>query len=108
MAFSGSMFAPNDTVQIHKAGIGSPLMAGGVADSSRSFTNFPSSEPNLPFGYRLFLGVGQTSGKIRAAGFFVTPLLVLNPDNGSLSSTVSAMGYGFAPLTPSAFTGIRH
>jgi hypothetical protein len=103
------MFAPNDTVQIHKAGIGSPLMAGGVADSSRSFTNFPSSEePNLPFDYRLFLGIGQTSGKIGAAGFSVTPLLVLNPDYGSLGSTVSAMGYGFAPLTPSAFTGIRH
>ncbi len=115
IVFSGSMFAPNETVQIYKAGIGSTVLASAVADSSGSFTTFATYEglPILPFGYRVFLGVGQTSGKIGAAGFAVTPILVLSPNYGSPGSTISAAGYGYAPFdtisvyweTPLTFLG---
>lgn len=46
------------------------------------------------------MGVGQSSGKLGAASFSVTPRLVLSPNSGSGGSTVTAEGYGFGPNEP--------
>jgi hypothetical protein len=39
--------------------------------------------------------LGETSGKLGAAGFSIAPRLVLNPDSGMPGSTVTVAGYGF-------------
>jgi hypothetical protein len=43
----------------------------------------------------LFLGTAQSSGKLGAAGFFVTARLILNPRSGPVGTSVTAEGYGF-------------
>jgi hypothetical protein len=61
----------------------------------------------------LFLGVGQSSGKLGAAAFAVKARLILSPKAGTVGSTVVAEGLGFVSLAannvlwenPSAFLG---
>ncbi len=98
ISFSGNGFAPNETVRIYTSGIGSTVLATAVADSSGSFSSQEryATLPDSPFGYRLFLGNGVTSGKIAAATFQVTPKLLVSPSFGPPGGTSSAKGYGYA------------
>jgi virginiamycin B lyase len=98
LGFSGSMFAPNEDVEIFQNGIGSAELTWAQADSSGSFSNTVTSRelPNTPFGYRIFLAAGRTSGKIGAAGFSVTSELIANPVFGKRGSTFTLSGYGYA------------
>ncbi len=97
LGFSGSMFAPNETVVIFKNGIGSAVLATAASDSSGSFgsQNRHAALPVGPFGYRLFLAVGKTSGKVAAAGFSVTPKLSVNPNYGLPGTVITASGSGY-------------
>jgi virginiamycin B lyase len=97
LTFTGNAFAPGESVDVYYSGVGSGILATGIADASGSFS-VAASEPQSPSGPRLFLGVGQSSGKLGAASFSVTPLVVLQPDSGKLLSTVSVEGYGFGAL----------
>jgi IPT/TIG domain len=97
LTFTGSMFAPNESVEIYTSGVGSAVLATATADSSGSFT-VTAREPQGTYGARLFLGVGRSSGKLGAASFSVKPRLILNPTSGAPGSTVTATGYGFGPL----------
>jgi virginiamycin B lyase len=97
LTFAGSGFASGESVDVYYSGVGSGILATGIADASGSFT-VDASEPQSPYGPRLFLGVGQSSGNLGAASFSVTPLVVLQPDSGKLLSTVSVEGYGFGAL----------
>jgi streptogramin lyase len=101
LTFTGTMFAPNENVQIYLRGVGSAVLAGAIADSTGSFT-VSVPEPQSPYGPRLFLRVGQSSGKLGAASFSVTPGLMLNPSSGSVGSTAKVQGYGFG-----AFEGVE-
>lgn len=94
LTFTGSGFAPDERVNIYASGVGSAVLAGATADSSGSFTA-TASEPQSPYGPRLFLGTGQSSGKLGATSFFVTARLILSPNSGPVGSTVTAQGYGF-------------
>ena len=94
LSFTGSGFAPNESVQIYKSGVGSTVLASATADSSGSFT-VSGLVPRWRYGPRLFLGVGQTSGKLGAASFSISPLLSLKPTSGPVGSTVTAQGFGF-------------
>ena len=97
LTFTGSGFAPGESVRIYQSGVGSAVLASPSADSSGSFTA-TARVPQSPYGPRIFLGKGQTSNKLGAASFSVTPLLTLNPGTGAVGSTVTAEGYGFGSL----------
>jgi hypothetical protein len=97
LAFTGSGFAPGENVRIYVAGVGSAVMAGATADSSGSFTATARS-PQSANGPRLFLGVGQSSGKLGAAKFTMGPHMAIDPDSGTPGSRVLVEGSGYGPL----------
>ena len=99
LTFTGSGFARNETVQIYIRGVGSPVIASAMANASGAFI-VSAREPQSPFGPRLFLGAGQSSGLLGAASFNVTPRLILNPTSGPPGSPVTAQGYGFGAGEP--------
>jgi streptogramin lyase len=94
LSFAGSGFAPGETVQIYTAGVGSTVLASAAADANGSLTA-AGHAPASPNGSRLFLGVGQTSGRLGAAGFSMAPHLFLNPTSGPVGTTVTLSGFGF-------------
>jgi virginiamycin B lyase len=94
LLFSGSGFAPSEKVEIYTGGVGSPALATGTADSTGSF-QVAATAPPSGYGPRFFLGVGQNSGKLGAAGFSMMPSLLLSTDSGTPGSTVTVSGYGF-------------
>jgi virginiamycin B lyase len=94
LTFAGSSFAPNEKVQIYKSGVGSAVLASATADTNGSFSA-TGVAPESIYGARVFLGVGEVSGKSGAAVFSMVPVLTLNPKSGVLGSTVSVSGYGF-------------
>lgn len=96
--FTGSGFAPNETVHIFARGVGSAVLATATADSTGSFS-VPGRVPMAPAGPRVFIGVGLTSHKLGAANFIITPRLVLNPSSGRGGSAATAEGYGFPPFS---------
>lgn len=97
LKFTGSSFMPKEHIQIYTGGVGSAVLVSATADATGSFTA-TARAPQSTYGPRLFLGVGQNSGKLGAASFFVTPKLVLNPNSGSIGTLISTEGYGFTPL----------
>jgi virginiamycin B lyase len=114
LTFSGSGFGPNETVDIYKGGVGSPVLVSAIADSTGSFTaNARAPESAYKFGPRIFVGVGQTSGKLGAATFMQRPRVTVTPSSGATGSTATVEGYGFGPLetvgviwdSPHAFLG---
>jgi hypothetical protein len=96
LTFTGSAFAPDETVSIYARGIGAGLLATANADASGSFTA-SAPEPPSPYGPRLFFGVGQSSGRLGAASFSATPRLFLSPNSRTVGSTVLAQGVGLVP-----------
>jgi virginiamycin B lyase len=94
LTFTGSAFAPNEKVQIYVQGVGSAVLASATADAAGAFI-VRARAPQSPYAPRLFLGVGQSSGKLGAAKFSVTPRLILSPNVGPVGSTTVAQGYGF-------------
>jgi len=94
LTFSGSGFAPHENVQVYYQGVGSNVLASATADASGSFTA-TAQAPQSPFGPRLFLGKGQSSGKVGAANFSMSPHLVLSPNSGPPGATVTVEGFGF-------------
>jgi len=96
LTFTGSGFAPNETVQVYSSGVGSAVLATGMADSSGSFTG-SGQAPQSIYGPRLFLGMGQNSGKLGAANFSMTAGLVVSPTGGLPGTSITIQGYGFTP-----------
>lgn len=97
LTFTGSGFAPHETVLIYRSGVGSAILAKGTADASGSFTA-AAQVPESAVGYRLFIAKGQSSGKLGAAHFTIFPGLILEPAFGPVSSIVTARGTGFLPM----------
>jgi sugar lactone lactonase YvrE len=91
---TGSEFDPAESVEIYYGGLGSKVLASSTTDAAGSFT-VSVTAPKSPYGPRLFLSKGQTSGKVAAATFFVTPKLLLTPNSGAVGSTVTVKVYGF-------------
>jgi virginiamycin B lyase len=99
LTFAGSGFAPNESVEIYKGGVGSAVLASATADSTGSFsTSVRASASAYLFGPRIFVGVGQISGKLGAASFTLKPRLVVTPAAGAVGSTVTVEGYGFGSM----------
>ena len=97
LTFTGSGFAPNETIRIWESGLGSSILVRGTADASGNFTA-TARAPSSVYGPRLFLGKGAASYRLGAAGFNATPRLVISPSEGSAGSTALAAGYGFGSL----------
>jgi virginiamycin B lyase len=97
LIFTGTSFAPNENVKVYAFGIGSRVLASATSDASGSFTA-TALNPQAPHGPRLFLGVGQSSGKLGAAPFSVRARVILSPNAGTVGSTVVASGTGFGSL----------
>jgi len=97
LTFTGTAFAPNESVQIYVKGVGSSVLASARADASGAFT-VTARAPQSPYGPRLFVGLGQRSGKLGAANFSVKSCLILNPNSGPAGSSTVAQGHGFVPL----------
>jgi IPT/TIG domain len=95
LAFTGTGFAPGESVLIYTSGVGSDILARATAGTAGAFTA-DAREPESPFGPRMFLGVGRRSGKLGAANLSVTTRLILQPTSGPPGSTVTVQGYGFA------------
>ena len=64
---------------------------------SGSFTA-TASAIRSEYGPKLFPAVGQSSGKLGAADFSFTPLLILEPNSGTPGSTVIVHGFSFGPF----------
>jgi hypothetical protein len=94
VAIVGSGFAPTETVTIHASRIGSVPISTVVTDASGSFT-VTARVPQHAYGAMDFFALGQTSGKLGAATFFVTPGLTMNPGSGLPGGTIAAQGLGF-------------
>jgi virginiamycin B lyase len=94
LSFTGSGFAPGENVEIYTSGIGSAALTSATADNDGSIAA-TAAAPQAPYGPRLFLGVGQSSGNTGAASFTTLSKLVLNPDSGPVGATVTVQGYGF-------------
>jgi virginiamycin B lyase len=95
LAFNGSGFTPGETVNIYGAGIGSPVVASAIADSSGSITA-TGLTPQACNGGRVFLATGQTSGKLGAPSFGMGASLIATPNTGPPGTTVTIQGYGFS------------
>jgi len=95
--FQGSGFAPNENVRIYTAGVGSAVLVSATTDSNGSFTT-TGRAPASPYGSRIFLGLGETSGKLGAASFSIAPHLFLTPNSGPPGATVTVTGFGFPPF----------
>ena len=81
LTFTGTAFAPNESVQIYVRGVGSSSLASARGDASGAFT-VTARAPQSPLGPRLFLGVGQSSGKLGAANFLGHPAPDPEPELG--------------------------
>jgi hypothetical protein len=68
LTFDGGGFAPGENIWVYVGGVGSDVLTSGVAEASGSLTATARS-PQSIHGPRLFLGVGQSSGKLGAATF---------------------------------------
>jgi len=99
LTFTGSGFASGETVNIYSAGVGSPVIASVVANSSGSITAQGSTPPSAS-GERLFLGLGQTSGKLGAPYFNTGASVIATPDSGPPGTSVKVEAYGFWSLQP--------
>ena len=97
VTFTGSGFAPNESVRIYVSGVGSSVLSSATADAGGSFTA-AAREPPSPYGPRIFLAVGQSSGKLAAARFSVTARLIISPNSGTVGSGATARGFGFGPF----------
>jgi len=100
LQFTGSGYAPNETVQIYVSGVGSPVLASATADASGAISVLAHA-PQSPYFYnnpRLFLGVGQSSGKTGTANFTVKPRLLLTPNAGATGSPATVSGFGYGPF----------
>ncbi|MGC9949715.1 MAG: hypothetical protein ABSF64_25385 [Bryobacteraceae bacterium] len=95
LSFTGSGFAPGEKVQVYESGVGSKVLASATADSSGSVSTAEVRMPQSEYGPRIFVGVGQSSGKLGAAAFAMEPRLVLSTDAGAPGASVTAEGYGF-------------
>ncbi|MGA2588422.1 MAG: hypothetical protein ABSH32_00770 [Bryobacteraceae bacterium] len=94
LAFIGSGFAANENVTMYTQSVGSAVLSSAIADSSGSFSA-TAHAPQSAKGPRIFIAVGQTSGKVGIANFSMAPRLVLAPNLGPAGSTVTVEGYGF-------------
>jgi streptogramin lyase len=97
LTFSGSAFGPSESVRIYTSGVGSAILVGGTTDADGSFSATAHAVESQ-YGPRIFLGVGQTSGRLGAAGFSMAPRLIPSPHSGTAGSSVSVDGYGFGSL----------
>ena len=93
LSFTASGFWAYENVRIYSDGFGSPVIASATADASGSFT-VTARAPASPFGPRIFLSLGEGSGKVGAANFSMMPRLVLTPSSGPPGTSVTAQGYG--------------
>jgi len=93
LTFTGSGYAPNETVDIYAKGIHSALMAQATADASGGFT-VNANAPAGVYGFHLFLGQGQT-GDIGGANFSFTAEAHVKPNSGAVGTIVKATGFGF-------------
>jgi hypothetical protein len=113
LTFSGSGFAPNETVQIYTRGIGSPVLTSAIADGSGAMMA-TATNPTWFDGPRSFYAMGQTSGKLAGAGLSIKPVITLTPDSGPAGTTATVNGNGFGPFesvsirwsNPSYSTGV--
>jgi len=94
LTFSGSGFAPGEEVCVYTAGVGSPVLAGAKADATGSITA-TAQAPASAYGDRIFIGTGQSSGKLGAANFSMKSGLTVTPAAGPPGSQVTVQGYGF-------------
>ena len=94
LTFTASGFGPYENVRIYSDGFGSPIIASATADATGSFT-VTARTPPAPYGPRIFLSLGQSSGNVGAANFSMMPRLVLTPRSGPPGTSVTARGYGF-------------
>ncbi len=104
LTFTGSGFAPNESVRVYTSGVGSAVLASATADAAGSFSA-TASAPQSVNGPRIFVSVGESSGMLGAASFWMEARLILSPNSGSVGSTVTAAGYGFASRDWSTSSG---
>jgi hypothetical protein len=94
LTFTGSGFASKETVSIFVNRIGGFPLLTATSDSNGHFA-IVTLEPQMPYGPTTFYAVGQTSGKLGAAAYFVTAAMVMTPGSGVPGDAITAHGFGF-------------
>ena len=94
LSFTGSGFAPGETVQIYDKGVDSGVLASAPADSNGN-VGATAYAPQSPYGPRAFLAKGAASGSLAAASFSMQPGIVVHPGSGAAGSSLTATAYGF-------------
>jgi hypothetical protein len=95
LTFTGSGFAPNETIDIFGGHVGAPpVLASATADGTGSFS-VAAREPQRPLGPLDVYALGVSSHKLGATTLSVTPALAANPSTGAPGATTTAYVYGF-------------
>ena len=92
---TGNGFDSGESVNFYANSTSANLVGTTVADAQGSFIA-PGRVREGPYGAYSVAAVGQTSGKIGVAPFFVTATLVLGPGSVPPGGEVVVQGFGFA------------
>ncbi len=94
VTLAGSGFSPDENVNLYADSTSSHLLTSAVAGADGSFSVSIAAQQSL-YGPHSVTGVGQTSGLVGIAPFWMNPSLVATPDHASPGSTIAIGGYGF-------------
>ena len=93
---AGSGFNLNEAVNLYANSTGANLLGTKNADVNGSLSVTARAHP-APYGPNSVVAVGQNSGKLAVAPFFMTPRLIMNPRTAPTGATIAAQGFGFGP-----------
>lgn len=94
LVLTGTAFAPNETVNIYTDITTTAPTYTAVSGADGSFVLATIIKPDT-YGLHTLIGVGQSSRLFGAAPVTETARLIMQPNTGSVGSTITANGFGF-------------
>ena len=91
---TGGGFAPGEMVNLYGNSTSANLLGSKMADATGSFTTTGKARQS-PSGPNNVVGIGQTSGKIGVAPFFINPRLIIDPSPARVGDTITVQGFGY-------------
>ena len=95
VTFTGSGFAPNETVKLYLNSTRMNLLYTGTADGTGSL-QLLGQVFAAPYGYNAVVAVGQNSGALGFTPFIMQARLILDPKTVAIGETVTGHRFGFA------------
>jgi hypothetical protein len=93
---SGSDFGPSEQLAVKCDQEVLTVLQGGTTDGAGTFSNMKFFIPSTPAGAHAIVVTGMSSGHQAGRVFTTVPALVIKPDPGAASSSITIAGNGFA------------